>query len=957
MPQRRKEAIRSRFAGVLPPGARPASKGEVDDVATSRAGSLSTSGLSRSFSPQASPPLGLRGGLGKSLLIAFLLLAIVPLSLLAFLTYNQIQRDTRQRLILSLEEMVTLKGAYLVDWVEGRQRELILIAETLEAAGAGAPGFAGQEDALVSGRQALADWLAGMQSTDPAFLGLILVDEGAEPVATGAAVSGLDPDGAEWQRIVDAVRSPASSGALPPLSFVPVVGDAGSTEGRERLLPAVWYARQGKLLVGLLDWDALQAVLSADAIQFPGPTGNVETSLVTEAGVLIPGQELTLLAGDRATGATPTSLSLAGGLASQEEVSEGISQVTDGESGSGAYTNLAGEPVFGAYRWLPDLGVGILAEQLQMTSLAAGDTLTALVVGATLAVALLTAAIAAVVTRRITRPIVQLTQSAAWMARGDLDQMVPVTRNDEIGVLARAFNHMASELRVLYANLEGKVADRTRQLEEASQYTRYYLMQLAISAEVARVASSIRDLDLLLNRVVELIDGAFELHRTTIYLLDEERSPPVLLRAGGALPKTSRQARPLPLEVAVGGPSLVGQVAADGLWRVIQAGAGVSSAGSAARTPAASPAGAGREQNVMGFSALDEAAMCELALPLRVGDKILGVLDLQSTRGEDFGESDRLIYRSLADQISIAIENARAYAVERETVERLRELDRIQAEFLTNMSHALRTPLTSVIGFSRVLLKELDGPLTDLQQEDLTTIYESGRQLLGLINDMLELSHLDLGVAPFSPSEVDLAEIIEGVVATAQALARVKQIQVYADLPPALPTLYTDGQRVRQVVLALLSNAVKFTAEGSIRLAVSVDPGAGAGQEITISVSDTGTGIPELELQALFADRGHKDEKPDMGGVSAGREQSAVFGLAISKRVVERLGGRIWVESEEGVGSTFTFTLPVRLDEGHPTGGGHPRGGGHPAGGGHPIGGLYPIAGVQSVSEAKLGHG
>jgi signal transduction histidine kinase len=257
--------------------------------------------------------------------------------------------------------------------------------------------------------------------------------------------------------------------------------------------------------------------------------------------------------------------------------------------------------------------------------------------------------------------------------------------------------------------------------------------------------------------------------------------------------------------------------------------------------------------------------------------------------------------------------------VERETVKRLRELDRIQAEFLTNMSHALRTPLNSVIGFSRVMLKELDGPLTELQQADLGTIYESGRQLLGLINDMLELSHLDLGVAPFSPSEVDLGEIIEGVMATAQALARGKQLQVYAELPPDLPTLYTDGQRVRQVILALLSNAIKFTQQGSIRLGVQVEDG-----EITISISDTGRGISEVERQALFTDRGFEENvaslagsgaEADSGRSRAGREQRPGFGLAISKRVVERLGGRIWVESKEGAGSTFTFTLPIRLDQ------------------------------------------
>lgn len=892
MAQRVLDAVRSWLAGALRPGTPSDSEGEVDEGSTSLIQDVPLGGASSapgsSFSPASRPfpPLGLRGGLGKSLLIAFLLLAIVPLSLLAVFTYNQIQRDTRQRLILSLEEMVALKGAYLVDWAESRERELSLAAEALEQAEIG-------EDAA---RQGPAELLAAVRATDPAFSGLVLVSEGGTIVTSGPGASSLHFDATEWLSLRG--QRPRVLG----LAFIPTGAGALSPAGDEKLIPAVCYAWDDRLLVGLLEWEALRQVFVTGASQSVGSTKDLKTSLVTEDGVMIGEQGVTFLAVNGGSGAASLAAedprpaaSLPGEPTLDEEVSEGISQVMAGEHGSGAYTDLAGVPVFGAYRWLPEVGVGILAEQPQLTSLATGDTLTALVVGATLGVALLTAAIAAVVTRRITRPIVQLTQTASWMARGDLNQRVPVTRKDEIGVLARAFNHMASELRLLYANLEAKVAERTQQLEEASQYTRYYLMQLAISAEVARVASSIRDLDVLLNTVAELIDRAFELHRTTIYLL--ENSDSMLWRAGSACEASALRSgtlQGLPDRVAVDEATLVGQVAADGVRRVVRPGAASGS----------------------------EGVACEMALPLRVRDKILGVLYLQSTRPDDFGEKDQVVFRSLADQISIAIENARAYALERETVKRLRELDRIQAEFLTNMSHALRTPLNSVIGFSRVMLKELDGPLTELQRVDLTTIYGSGRQLLSLINNMLELSHLDLGVAPFSPSEVDLEEIIEGVMATTQALARSKPIQIYSELPPTLPTLYTDGQRVRQVILALLSNAVKFTEQGSIRLAVSVDAGAPSGQEITISVSDTGSGMSEVERQALFTERSYEDEDSDESRPGPAREQPAGFGLAISKRVVERLGGRIWVQSEEGVGSTFTFTLPIRLDEAAPAGSG-----------------------------------
>jgi signal transduction histidine kinase len=473
------------------------------------------------------------------------------------------------------------------------------------------------------------------------------------------------------------------------------------------------------------------------------------------------------------------------------------------------------------------------------------------------------------------------------MARGKLDQQVVISRSDEIGILARAFNRMAAELRILYEDLEAKVAERTMQLEAANERTSYHLIQLATSAEVARVATSIRQLDLLLTTVVRLIGRAFELDHTSIYLLDEngEWAEPATLPGEPGQDHSLIAAR-----VEVGGPSLVGQVAADGRRRVVRADELAS-------------------QGAGAVAVLGPSVACEIAVPLQVRDRILGVLLLRSSRLDDCGENEQIVYQSLADQISIAIENARVYAMERETVERLRELDRLQSQFLTNMSHALRTPLNSIIGFSRVLLKELDGPLNETQSADLTAIYESGRQLLGLINDMLELSRLELGVAPFTPGNVDLHEIIEGVMATTRALARGKAVQIFEDVQEDLPVLYTDGQRVRQVILALLSNAVKYTDEGSICLMAGTDD-----DQVTISVQDTGLAIPGDELERIFSESG----SPPTGsraGESGADDDVPSFGLAISKRVVEKLGGQIWVESTEGKGAVFTFTLPARLTQ------------------------------------------
>jgi signal transduction histidine kinase/HAMP domain-containing protein len=791
-------------------------------------------------SPQRSGPvLGMRGGLGRTLLIAFLLLAIVPLSLLAILTNSQIQRNTGQRILTSLETMVTLKAAHVVEWVSSYERELNLLTAGLDSLSP--PGQSLANDLSVM--------LATLQSADPTWVALMVMDRNS-----GELVASSETDAAVLQTVRQSLIDNRQLVIAPPLGM----DDGSVAEAHGPLLLAIPHTYGDWQLVGVLHGQALQQIITDS----DNPEEGIATSLITGDGFMVSRQGLTRLSEDE-----------------KKTLTQDVLQALQGHSGSGSYADAEGDLSYSAYRWNPELQVALLARQPQTLALATGDALTAVVVGAALAVALITAAIAAMVTRRVTRPIVQLTETAAWMARGDLNQQVAITRRDEIGVLARAFNRMAAELRTLYANLEAKVAQRTQQLEAANQKASYHAMQLTISAEAARIISSIRDLDVLLSTVVELIGNAFELHHASIYLVDDSGEW-IVWQAG------SNKNGPAPAErrEAVGGTSLVGQVAVDGRRQVARA-----------SVPERDPAA---PQPTTEAAAMHPPVRYEMAVPLRARGQILGVIDLLSSRPNDFDDNDQMVYQSLADQISIAIENARAYAVERETVEKLRELDRIQSQFLTNMSHALRTPLNSIIGFSRVMLKELEGPLNDLQRTDLAAIHESGRQLLGLINDMLDLSQLDLGTAPLTITEVDLAEIIEGVMATSRALARGKPVQLYEEVPADLPHLRTDGQRVRQVILALVSNAVKFTNEGSIWLRITDDDG-----RVTISVSDTGVGIPPAERARIFSDTPY--DETDEGGKMPG------FGLAISKRVVEKLGGQIWLESKEGSGSTFTFTLPI----------------------------------------------
>lgn len=770
---------------------------------------------------------GLRGGLGKTLLIAFLLLTIVPLSLLAFLTYHQIQRESRQTLEQSLETIVECQESRLVEWVASHERALAVLAANRELSPYN------PKSAL---DRALATHLAAIQADNPALRALLLADPD-----TGRIMAAAGESGAELQSLPMMLRDRRW-----------LIGPAASAE--EPPFVAVSHKQGNQWLIAVLTWSSFQPIL-----KHPGQSLDaVSIYLVTSDGLLISTEGIASLPPD-----------------APESLPEGLARAVQQQTGSGDYVNISDTPVTGVHRWNPDLQLAILAEQPQTRMSGAGDTVTAMVLGGTLIVALITAAMAAWVTRRLTSPIVQLTETAARMARGDLNQVVQIDRADEIGILARVFNRMASELKILYDDLEAKVAERTQQLQWANERTRYHAAQLVLSAEVARLIASIRDLDTLLATVVELIGRAFELHRASIYLLDE-KGEWVVCRA------CSEPPFPFPDREQVGGTTLIGRVASTGRRQVVRA--------------------VGSQTSGEGRSALQPPVQCELAIPLCSRRQMLGVLYLQSNRPDSFDEDDQRVYQSLADQISIAIENARAYAIERETVERLQELDRIQAQFMTHMSHALRTPLNSIIGFSRILLKGLDGPLTELQRADLEAIHQNGRQLLGLIDDMLELSRLELGTMPLSWAEVDLAEVLEGVMTTARALARTKSLQVIERLPTELPTLWTDGQRIRQVLLATLASAIKFSEAGN--LYVDVIP---HDSSLTIQVSYPGTGLPPLELTRLLSASqvSESSQEQEMAGLS----------LTFSKQVLEKLGGELRVQRDQESGCVFTLRLPLQSAE------------------------------------------
>lgn len=291
-------------------------------------------------------------------------------------------------------------------------------------------------------------------------------------------------------------------------------------------------------------------------------------------------------------------------------------------------------------------------------------------------------------------------------------------------------------------------------------------------------------------------------------------------------------------------------------------------------------------------------------VPVIARDQAQGVLVLGRRADQRRIDEDmRTFLRVAMVNVGVALENARLYEEAQETAERLKEVDRLKTEFLANMSHELRTPLNSIIGFSRVILKGIDGPLTEMQQTDLQAIYESGQHLLGLINSILDLSKIEAGKMELSFEPCNLKDIIRTVMSASVALVKDKPVELLQDVPEELPPIVADAQRIRQVLLNLMSNAAKFTDHGYIRLRVRHDE---PNERVIISVEDTGIGIPRESWDKVF------EKFTQVDSSSTRRYGGTGLGLPISREFVRMHGGDIWLDSVVGQGSTFYVSLPIK---------------------------------------------
>ena len=296
----------------------------------------------------------------------------------------------------------------------------------------------------------------------------------------------------------------------------------------------------------------------------------------------------------------------------------------------------------------------------------------------------------------------------------------------------------------------------------------------------------------------------------------------------------------------------------------------------------------------------DDGWRSVLAVPMSRQDQMVGALVIRRKTPGSFSAETLELLETFASQSALTILNARLFRELEMRSSELAVVSRHKSEFLASMSHELRTPLNAVIGFSEVLLDRMFGEINERQEDYLQDIRSSGLHLLELLNEILDLSKVEAGRMELEPSVFRVRDALEYTLSLVRERAGQHDITLELDVAPDVGEMLADALRFKQVVLNLLSNAVKFTPDhGAVSLAASV-----IGDDLHVTVTDTGVGVPPEDRERIF-------ESFQQGGRGTTREEGTGLGLTLTKRIVELFGGRLWLDTSVGVGSTFGFSVPM----------------------------------------------
>jgi signal transduction histidine kinase len=492
------------------------------------------------------------------------------------------------------------------------------------------------------------------------------------------------------------------------------------------------------------------------------------------------------------------------------------------------------------------------------------------------------------VARIVTRPIESLTETAASISEGDLERQAERVGPVELVTLAEAFNTLTGRLRSLISSLQEQVAQRTVELEARAD-------QLTTLNRITQNVASAHDLQTALEVVSQEMVHLFDVDSTAIALMNED---------GSELTVVTDHRR------AEGAPSTVGTVfpVIDDLstTEVIETGRTVvvsAEQSGAMAAPIQGPLRGLGTESVM-------------IVPLMARGEVIGTIGVPTRDPErSFTAAEVELAETIAGQIAGAIDRARLFSGMQEAKEAAEEANEAKSSFLAGVSHELRTPLTSVLGFAKIVQRRLEERIFPLVQSDelktqrtikqisknLEIVVSEGERLTQLINNVLDLAKIEAGKVEWQMEQLAISEVVErAAAATTPLFDHNENLDLVTEVPDGLPELIGDRNRLIQVVINLISNAAKFTEEGAVTCRVDeVD------REVVVRVIDTGLGISEADRGRVF------EQFTQVGDTLTNKPSGTGLGLPISKEIVEHHGGRIWVESEPGQGSTFAFSLPI----------------------------------------------
>ena len=481
---------------------------------------------------------------------------------------------------------------------------------------------------------------------------------------------------------------------------------------------------------------------------------------------------------------------------------------------------------------------------------------------------------------RMVGPIQALRAGAARIGKGDLSQQIAIKTGDELEALANQFNDMAGRLQESYAGLEQKVELRTHEVQTRSRELAQSVQELRALGEVTQAVTSTLDLETVLSTIVAKAVQLSGTEAGSIYVSDPTTHE-FHQRA------TQGMSEALIAELNRQGVGLGEKTIADA---------------AAQRTPVQvadlkemppSPL-----MNILlraGYRAL-------LVVPLLGPEGIIGVLVVRRKEPGEFPKHVIDVLQTFAAQSVLAIQNANLFAEVEEKSRQLEMASQHKSQFLANMSHELRTPLNAIIGLTEMMYTNAARFGTEKATEPLRRVNRAGNHLLGLINQVLDLSKIEAGKLELSPESVNLAPLIDEVIGTARQLAEQNKNRLVVESQENLGSLTVDPMRLRQILLNLLSNACKFTKQGEVMLrARKVVDGR---NWIEFAVADTGIGMTAEQQAKLF-------EEFTQADTSTARQYGGTgLGLAITRKLARMMGGDVTVTSQPGKGSVFTVRLP-----------------------------------------------